>query len=57
MLVKVIKPKFGKDYFGKAAHTLREDKINMFSDGGFHDEMKVVVDACGADNTFIRFPA
>lgn len=51
---KVIKPKFGKDYFGKAAaHSLCEDKINMFSDGGFYDEMKVVVDACGADNTFI----
>jgi hypothetical protein len=50
----VIKPKFGRDYFGKAAARLLSDsKLNIFSDGGFYDEMIQVSEKCGYENTFI----
>ena len=51
---EIIKPAFGKQYFGSsAAKLLSENKINIFSDGGFEDETIPVCDKIGADNVMI----
>lgn len=51
---KIVKPAFGKDYFGKhACKSLQAGKINVFTDGGFYDELKPVIDVCGAANATI----
>lgn len=51
---KVIKPKFGKNYFGLcAARQLTSGMINAFSDGGFEDEIIEVVNRVGKDNSII----
>lgn len=42
----IIKPRYGRDYFGQqAAKSIEEGRINVFSDGGFVEEMKPVYDA------------
>lgn len=40
----VIKPKYGKDYFGIAAAKLINPDVNLhiFSDGGFKDEVRIL---------------
>lgn len=51
----VIKPNYGKDYFGKAAAESLEEGINVFSDGGFKEEIIPLMDKVGSDNiTIIR---
>lgn len=41
----VMKPTHGKDYFGQqAAKSIEENRINVFSDGGFLEEIKPVYD-------------
>lgn len=35
----VIKPSFGQNYFGEAAAKILENGINIFTDGGFDDEL------------------
>lgn len=41
----VIKPVFGKGFFGEqAAKQVEEGKINVFSDGGFMEELEALID-------------
>lgn len=48
---KVIKPKFGLDYFGKqVASEISVDQNYCISDGGFIDELIPVVDRVGSKN-------
>ena len=49
----VIKPNYGKDYFGKAAAESLEEGINVFSDGGFTEEIIPLTDEVGSDNIMI----
>lgn len=50
----VIKPAFGKDYFGQSAlKYIEEGKINVFSDGGFPDEIEVFINKYGPENIMI----
>lgn len=49
----VIKPNYGKDYFGKAAAESLEEGINVFSDGGFKEEIIPLTDGVGSDNIII----
>lgn len=50
----VIKPNYGTQYFGHfAAKTLNQGIVNVFSDGGFPDEVIPVVDAVGMENILI----
>lgn len=52
----VIKPKFGKNYFGKSAAKQLKDGLNIFSDGGFFDEINEVVKVVGVENViFFEF--
>lgn len=47
----VYKPKYGKDYFGKcAAESLSEGVLNVFSDGGFKEEIIPLIDKVGYTN-------
>lgn len=49
MSEEVIKPKFGKDYFGRYAATSISSTGNyIFSDGGFKDEIGIIKDHCEA---------
>ena len=50
----VIKPFYGKDYFGKAAvDSLVEGGVNLFSDGGFPQELVPLVEAVGGANVLV----
>ena len=50
----VIKPFYGKDYFGKAAvYSLVEGGVNLFSDGGFPQELVPLVEAVGGANVLV----
>lgn len=49
----LIKPHKGKDFFGKKAAEGLVDGLNVFSDGGFVEELKPIVDAVGASNVMI----
>ena len=56
----VIKPNYGKDYFGKAAlkqalnsHNNFGSNLCVFSDGGFIEELKPMLDYLGKDNILI----
>lgn len=50
----VIKPKYGKDYFGvKTAKKLDMSSSYCFSDGGFIEEVFPLINAVGADNLCI----
>lgn len=56
---EVMKPKFGKDVFGKLAlRSLGPDDPRyhdtyVFSDSGFPEEAKVIIDALGAENVLL----
>lgn len=51
---KVIKPMFGKQAFGiMAANQLREGAVNVFSDGGFNDEVSPLIDRVGRENILV----
>lgn len=47
---EVLKPLFGKDVFGIMAANSLEDGINIFSDGGFKEEIECLREAVGYDN-------
>lgn len=42
----VIKPNFGKDYFGIETAKNLESGLNVFSDGGFEEELNPVYEKC-----------
>lgn len=46
----VLKPLFGKDVFGIMAAKSLEDGVNIFSDGGFPEEVQCILDEVGVDN-------
>lgn len=46
----VLKPLFGKDVFGIMAAKSLEDGVNVFSDGGFPEEVQCILDEVGKDN-------
>lgn len=50
---KLMKPMFGLDVFGKAAAFDLSDGINVFSDGGFEEEIQPLIDKVGKDNILI----
>lgn len=50
---KMIKPQFGKMYFGEAAARSLNPGINIFSDGGFYEEVLPLIETCGAENVVI----
>lgn len=51
---EVIKPNYGQDYFGKSAvRNLEAGQINVFSDGGFVEELVPLVEAVGLDNVLV----
>jgi hypothetical protein len=57
-LIKVseegIKPNFGKEYFGiAAAKSVRPNQMNVFSDGGFAEELKPLITMYGPENILI----
>lgn len=49
----VIKPKFGKSYFGVAAARGLREGVNIFSDGGFIEEVRPLISAVGVSNILI----
>lgn len=50
----VIKPNYGKDYFGKSStRKLVPGKVNLFSDSGFSSEVDVLKEIVGPDNILI----
>lgn len=50
----VVKPSFGKDYFGvRAASSIDLEWGSVFSDGGFIEEVSPVLDKIGHGNLFI----
>lgn len=50
----VCKPTFGSNYFGiAAASSIQEDYINVFSDGGFVEELTPIIDKLGKENVMI----
>ena len=50
----IIKPQFGKRYFGRiAANNLTLDVGNVFSDGGFNEELIPVLEKTGSENLLI----
>jgi len=49
-----IKPAFGKDYFGLAAANSMMPGMNVFSDGGFLEEIELVYDATKGQMLIIR---
>lgn len=50
----VIKPNFGQDYFGIVAAENLNNGINVFSDGGFVEELKPVYDECNGNMIIIQ---
>ena len=50
---KVIKPFYGKDYFGKAAAQSLYADVEVFSDGGFVEEIEALVSSVGKENVLI----
>ena len=50
MSENVLKPLFGKDVFGIMAAKSLEDGVNIFSDGGFAEEVQCLLDEVGVDN-------
>lgn len=50
----VIKPKYGKSYFGdQVASQLEEDEKYVISDGGFVEEIQPLIDKVGAENMLL----
>lgn len=51
---EVIKPNYGKQYFGvAAARELQEGVLNIFSDSGFVEELTPIAEKVGAENIFL----
>lgn len=50
MSENVLKPLFGKDVFGIMAAKSLEEGVNVFSDGGFAEEVQCVLDEVGEGN-------
>lgn len=49
----IIKPNFGKDYFGVTAAKNLAECVNIFSDGGFVEELRPIISEVGADNVLV----
>lgn len=49
----IMKPSFGKDYFGKAAAEDLTEGVNVFSDGGFIEEVRPIISKVGVKNVLI----
>ena len=51
---EVIKPKYGKDYFGQSAvRNLEPGCTNVFSDSGFVEEAQPLIDSVGQENILL----
>lgn len=50
---KVIKPNFGRSYFGRATAKKLRNGLNVVSDGGFTEEAIEFYKKIGADNMFV----
>ena len=50
---EVVKPALGKDIFGKVAASNLSVGINIFTDGGFEEEIAPIVEEVGEDNIII----
>ena len=50
MSENVLKPLFGKDVFGIMAAKSLEEGVNIFSDGGFAEEVQCLLDEVGVEN-------
>jgi len=50
MSENVLKPLFGKDVFGIMAAKSAEEGVNIFSDGGFAEEVQCLLDEVGEEN-------
>jgi hypothetical protein len=51
---EVIKPLYGKDYFGrKSADKINEDKNYCFSDGGFAEELLPIINTASAEQIIL----
>lgn len=49
----IIKPNFGSDFFGSAAASSLFEGINIFSDGGFIEEVRPLISVVGVSNILI----
>lgn len=49
----IIKPNFGKDYFGKAAAKELLNGVNIFSDSGFVEEVLPLIAKVGRENILL----
>jgi hypothetical protein len=50
---ELIKPIYGKEYFGKALCMSLGEGINIISDGGFHEELNAVKNFVGIENVVV----
>lgn len=51
---EVIKPKYGSQYFGNAAvECLKHNHVNVFSDGGFIEELRPIISKIGVSNVLV----
>ncbi len=51
---QVVKPNFGNDYFAYSAALQMRHGINVFSDGGFIEEVKEVYDECEGNLAIVQ---
>lgn len=49
----IIKPAFGSDFFGRAAAQSLHEGVNIFSDGGFIEEVRPLISEVGVSNILI----
>lgn len=49
----VVKPAYGDAFFGQRARDSLVDGVNIFSDGGFQEEVAAVVESVGRDNILV----
>lgn len=49
----VIKPRYGLDYFGKKSAKRLSEGLNVFTDGGFEEELNPIIDSVGLENVLI----
>lgn len=49
----IIKPNFGPDFFGRAAAQSLQEGLNIFSDGGFIEEVRPLISVAGVSNILI----
>lgn len=50
---EVYKPRYGKDYFGKKSAEKLSDGLNVFTDGGFEEELTPIIDKVGVENVLV----